>query len=112
MQIVIPGHVYKLEHLDGSDSQNLSFVNRNKGQECAGTTNQEVLRVLIDRIKFLDGQVRWELNDQIIWHLRMAIALHEARAIIRKVEKNKICIEDLEVDEIDLHIKIKNKENK
>lgn len=97
MKVIDPGHVYELTHLDGCKTQTLQFINRNPGKECEGTTNQEVLRALIDRVKFLDSQIRWELNDQIIHHLRMAIALHEARVIIRKTEKGQIKTESMPV---------------
>lgn len=97
MKVIDPGHVYELNHLDGCKTQTLQFVNRNPGKECEGTTNQEVLRALIDRVIFLDSQIRWELNDQIIHHLRMAIALHEARVIIRKTEKGQMKPENMQV---------------
>lgn len=106
MKVIKPGHIYELDHLDGNSTQKLYFVNRNPGQESEGTTNQEVLRALIDRVKFLDNQVPWELNEQIIKHLQMAIALHEARAILRKVEKGKLDIEYVELNPDDQHIRI------
>lgn len=98
MKEIDPGHVYELAHLDGDGFQRLDFVNRNPGCEKEGTTSQEVLRILISRTKFLDSQIRWELNDQIIYHYRMAIALHEARVIIRKTEKGQMMPEQLPVD--------------
>lgn len=104
MVIKEPGHIYSLNWLDGeperlSDGQHhakyyyrneLIFVNREKGTEHAGTQTQEVIRALIDRTQHCDNCLRWEGNDQIIYHLRMALALHEARAIIRKTEKGYI----------------------
>lgn len=93
------GHVFELDHLDGNGKSILQFVNRNPGLEREGTTNQEVLRALISRVKFLDSQIHWPLNEQIINHLRMAIALHEARALIRKQEKGQIKIEHKPVDD-------------
>lgn len=97
MKELITGHTYELNHLDGKNTQILQFVNRNYGQECEGVTNQEVLRALIERIKFLNSQIPWELNKDIIYHLRMALVLHEARALIRKVEKEELWPEKLPV---------------
>lgn len=106
MQILDPGHVYKLDALDGEThvANTVIFVKRFRGADNhPGTTNQELLRVLIDRVKFLDGEKPWPLNEQIIHHLRMALVLHEARALIRKVEKVEITPESLVTKESDGH---------
>lgn len=53
-----------------------------------GTSNQEVLRVLIDRVKFLDEQLPHKVNDEILYHLRQALLMiHEVRHVQRLVEK-------------------------
>jgi len=90
MKIIEPGHVYQLQHFDGSGAGLLTFVNREDGSEHEGTQTQEVLRALIDRTKHCDGCLRWDGNDKIIHHLRMALALHESRAVERKTEKGVI----------------------
>jgi hypothetical protein len=89
MKIVEPGHVYDLTSIDGKpgEVETLRFVNREEGSEHSGTQTQEVLRALIDRTMHCDNCTRWSGNDQIIHHLRMALALHEARALERKAEK-------------------------
>lgn len=87
MKVIEPGHIYQLQHLDGSGAGLLVFVNRETGTEHEGTQTQDVLRVLIDRTQHCDGCLRWDGNDKIIHHLRMALALHEARALERKTEK-------------------------
>lgn len=83
-----------MTNIDGNGVQLLQFVNRNESQECEGTTNQEALRALIARLQYMDKQMHWPLNEEIIQHLRMAIALHEARALIRKVDKDQMDIEN------------------
>jgi hypothetical protein len=96
MKVLVPGHTYELDHLDGPNKTVLQFVSRwplHDPEE--GVTNQEVLRAVIDRVQFLDSEVRWPLNDQIIWHLRQAIALHEARAFLRHIEKGVLHPEEL-----------------
>lgn len=97
MKVVTPGHHYLLDNLDGSNKNVLNFVNRNPRQESQGTYNQEVLRVLIDRVNFLDRQLPWDGNKKIIHNLEMALVLHECRALERKVEKNKIDVTSLPV---------------
>lgn len=101
MKILEAGHIYQLEWLDeapgrvdavaavdGEIAENrLIFVNREQGTEHGGTQTQEVLRALIDRTQHCDGCLRWEGNDQIVHHLRMALVLHEARALERKTRK-------------------------
>lgn len=92
MQVIEPGHVYELHQLDlpqglPYEPLRLKFVNREPGTEHPGTQTQEVLRALIDRTMHCDNCLRWPGNDLIIYHLRMALVLHEARALERKVEK-------------------------
>jgi hypothetical protein len=89
MQVVEPGHVYKLASFDGGEDEGviLTFVNREEGTEHAGTQTQEVLRALIERTQHCDACLRWEKNDDIVYHLRMALVLHESRALERQVEK-------------------------
>lgn len=110
MKVIELGHVFELDHLDGNGKSTLRFVNRNPGCEREGTTNQEVLRALISRVKFLDSQIHWPLNEEIIHHLRMSIALHEARALIRKQEKDQIRIENRPVGS-DGHLMIRGAAN-
>ena len=105
MRIIEKGHIYELGWLDGTpplirsggieDTNRLIFVNREKGTEHPGTQTQEVIRALIDRTQHCDACLRWEGNDHIIHHLRMALALHEARAILRKTEKGYIKPEEV-----------------
>lgn len=99
MKIVEPGHIYELHSLDGAkgETETLRFVNREGGAEHPGTQTQEVLRALIDRTMHCDNCLRWEGNDKIIQHLRMALALHESRAIERKAEKGYYAPERLKV---------------
>lgn len=97
MKVIVPGHLYELDHLDGENTHQLQFVDRGHGCDQEGTFNQEVIRVLIDRVKFLDSEKPWPLNKNILGHLRMALALHEARAMCRKVEDDRMHPEDIAV---------------
>lgn len=103
MKIIEPGHIYELNWLDGNPRRlsdgtfhaeylhenTLIFVNRENNKH-PGTQTQEVLRALIDRTQHCDNCLRWEGNDKIIEHLRIALVLHEARALERKTIKGII----------------------
>lgn len=97
MKVIEKGHIYQLQHLDGDGASLLVFVNREAGDEHEGTQTQDVLRVLIDRTQHCDACLRWPGNDAIIYHLRMALALHEARALERKTAKGIIEPENVPV---------------
>lgn len=103
MKIIDPGHVYDLQWLDGhppltsrsgiEDWNRLIFVKRegegypgNVGHH-PGTTIQEVLRALIDRVKYVDGQISHPFNKGVIGQLRSAIHLLELRAAERHHRK-------------------------
>jgi len=107
MKIVEPGHVYELDTLDGDGKPIvLTFVNREAGCEHEGTQTQEVMRALIDRTKHCDNCRRWSYNDKILYHMRMVIALHEARALERGAEKGLYDAEFITVDRADGHFQL------
>ena len=59
MNVVDPGHVYDQWQLGSDEHQRITFVKRSGGaiqydDEHPGVQVQEVLRVLIDRSKYLD----------------------------------------------------------
>jgi len=116
MKIIEPGHIYELNWLDRNlnpsyDAENptanrIIFVNREKGTEHPGTQTQEVIRALINRTQHCDNCLRWKGNDLIVYHLRMALILHEARALERKTEKGYIKPE-LIITDLDGHFFLK-----
>lgn len=95
MKIHETGHIYELASkimFDGHSPQNqtLTFVNQQPSQEHEGTTTQEVLRALIDRTRHCANCMPHPVNERIIHHLRMALVLHEARALERRAEKGEL----------------------
>lgn len=110
MKVLKQGHVYELKYLDCGNSINpherLMFVNRNHGEDSPGTTNQEVIRVLINRVEFLDKEHHWPGNIKILKHLRMALVLHESRHLERLVERGLLLPESLPVG-VDGHYLLK-----
>lgn len=86
MKILTPGHVYELSDLDGDGVQVLRFVQRvgpaypGNARAEAGTTIQEVLRCLIERLHYVDGQVPCLETDIATGLIESALALLEIRA--------------------------------
>lgn len=105
MKVLETGHIYQpamrrvtsLAGKDLTDEQTLTFVNKQPGQVHDGTTTQEVIRILIDRTRHCANCMPHPNNERIVYHLRMALALHEARAIERQIEKGEITPEYVEV---------------
>ena len=94
MRIITPGHKYELDHfesygLPGCPVQTLQFIEKalvQVGNEAAptagktelvtindGTTNEEVLRVLIDRIQYLNGKFPCRENSIVITKLEESL---------------------------------------
>lgn len=97
MKIEIEGHSYSVKnhlgdvshidfYLDSSIDKepNTSFV-----KDRNGTTCQELIRVLIDRVKFLDNQKPSKYNEEILKNLRLALSGFEFRALTRDIEEGK-----------------------
>ena len=104
MKVIDPGHLFELCAIDGGDPQTLQFVKRFRGpSNHGGVQNQEVLRALISRTLSLQEEKPSPLTEQAIHHMRMALVLHEARALIRKVEKGELEPERIVTDTIDGH---------
>jgi len=91
MRIIDPGHVYYLRVLDGEPHEEsiLAFVKR-KGAKYpgnnsthSGTTNQEVLRAVVDRLGYVDYQIPHERNRHAWEYIKSAIWELEARAAER-----------------------------
>lgn len=93
MKVIEKGHVYAPQmrtpggEQTDDDHPRIVFVNKQPGQEHGGTTTQEVIRVLLDRTRHCANCLPHPNNERIIYHLRMALILHEARALERKTEK-------------------------
>ena len=86
MKIIDPGHVYELRHLDDDECTELRFVKRegekypgNAGHH-GGVTTQEVLRALIERMLYVNGQQEHVENVEVVSFLRQSLMLLEQRA--------------------------------
>jgi hypothetical protein len=94
VRILDPGHIYALDVLDiaadeRQSTEMLVFVKREGPRypgnlsHYPGTNCQEVIRALIDRVKYLDSQAPDPRNQPVIAHLREALWLFESRAAQR-----------------------------
>lgn len=104
MKCIEKGHIYELANRDmgthpiaagqpSNPTNQLTFANRQPGHEHGGTTTQEVIRALIDRTRHCGNCMPHPVNERIVYHLRMALALHEARALERRIERDGYPIE-------------------
>lgn len=85
MQIIKKGHAYSLSDFDGGISQELSFIEKDEsGTVASGTTNEEVLAVLIDRIQFLQGKFPCRENAIVITKLEECLMWLNKRTQDRK----------------------------
>lgn len=101
MRVLVPGHRYALANLVGDGETILQFYQDpelHEGHGVDGPSCQEVLRAIIDRVQELDGELPWAGNAAIIHDLRHALAGFEARALVRRVEKDGLAIELVPVD--------------
>jgi hypothetical protein len=86
MKVLDPGHRYELDPLDGEQANVLVFVKRegvkypgNVGHH-PGTTTQEVLRALIERCYYINGQQFSKETERVETLLRECVVLLEKRA--------------------------------
>lgn len=93
MQTLITGHSYKLENFENrSETQVLNFIRKEPNTEFPhdlttvqdGTANEEVLRVLIDRMHFLQSKFPCRENAIVITKLEESLMWLEKRTADRK----------------------------
>ena len=103
MKNTIAGHTYELSNFEKKDEkgQTLQFIHKEPKQEGSleletisdGTTNEEVLEVLIDRMEFLQKKFTCKENACCITHLQEALMWLEKRTndrIKRNVEGKQL----------------------
>lgn len=104
MKVLDNGHKYEVVNFnkegEALGSQQISFVKDRciNGDGYEGTNCQELLRVLINRVQFLESQLHSDVNETIIKHLRASIVLFEQRHLQRLLEKD-FPIEDIQTFE-------------
>ncbi len=94
MNVLVPGHVYELAYFENSEySQRLSFIHKQPSKDDPqgplelvedGTTNEEVLAVLIHRMKFQYSKFPSSETEKAITKLEEALMWLEKRTADRK----------------------------
>ena len=91
MQVLTPGHWYIAQNMeDPAAGQPIQFIEKKPSDGSSvpvgslvtvhdGTTNEEVLNILIDRLTFLQNKTPCTENDCAITHLQEALHWLEAR---------------------------------
>ena len=100
MKIVKLGHEYQLESFDGGLPQTLLFIEKEAIKDSTemntirdGTTNEEILKVLIDRLYFLEARMSCRENAIVITKLEESLMWLEKRTegrVARGVEGKEI----------------------
>jgi hypothetical protein len=93
MRVITPGHRYELDDFESKDScQVLQFIEKYPSTldptvlitAHDGTTNEEVLAVLINRLEFLNAKFPCRDNSIAITHLEDALMRLNKRTADRK----------------------------
>ena len=89
MKVLTPGHRYLLESVEDGESQEIQFIEKKDvGGElitiAAGTTNEEIIKMLLDRMLYLNEWVYDSYNSEVIVHLTNALNALLARTADRK----------------------------
>ena len=91
MKVLTEGHFYQLENFEEEDAaQVLQFVEKRETENNElvtvqnGTTSEEVLRVLIDRMKYLQKKIPCRENAIVITKLEECLMWLEKRMADRK----------------------------
>ncbi len=91
MVVLREGHRYALESLEGGEPQTIQFIEKMPAASPElpmvtaydGTTNEEVLKVLINRLEYLNGKMRDATNEIAIVELKSALYALELRTADR-----------------------------
>jgi ethanolamine ammonia-lyase large subunit len=85
MKVITKDHKYCLANFEGEGCQTIQFIEKEKGEGDElvtindGTTNEEVLKMLIDRLRGLNKKFPCEENANAIAHLEAALRALNAR---------------------------------
>jgi hypothetical protein len=89
MRVLDPGHEYEIDNIDGEGKQRIVFVKRegegypgNVGHH-EGTNIQELYRVIIDRLKYLNEQIPSDYTMDAMIDTHKAMYSMELRAAKR-----------------------------
>lgn len=92
MTIVTTGHLYYLNNFEGPGNQSIQFIEKKPESEGStklitvndGTTNEEVLAMLIDRLNYLQAKFPCRENAIVITKLEESLMWLNKRTSDRK----------------------------
>ena len=92
MLCTFPGHDYRLDNFEGPDKQTVLFIRKEQVTSDSvdlvtihdGTTNEEVLRMLVDRMQHLQAKFPCRENAIVITKLEESLMWLEKRTADRK----------------------------
>ena len=93
MQVLDPGHAYNLEKVEDEEyGIGIRFIKKEEqdGELVTvkdGTTNEEVLRMMLHRMEYLQDKMPCPENEQAIGGLTMALSALERRTRARKEQE-------------------------
>jgi len=96
MEIITPGHCYRLANFENDlPGQTLQFIEKVPIEGCKlevrkpGTSTEEVLTALIDRLAFLNEAFPCRENIHAIYHMNAALDTLNHRTLVRKLQSVK-----------------------
>jgi len=95
MKVLTPGHRYEVDNFEdpksqGNPNQIIQFIEKEKNPSgalatvCDGTTNEELLRVLIDRLQFLSQKLPSRESAIALNYIQQALAWLKKRTEDRR----------------------------
>ena len=91
MQILTPGHRYVASNFEKPENgQTIQFIEKTQSEQNQlvtvndGTTNEEVIIILLDRLSFLNAKFPCVENEKAIYHLGIALSALNERTANRK----------------------------
>ena len=87
MKVIRPGTIYRLSNFSNGE-QEINFTERVNGQYVDGTTTEEVIRMLIDRMWELNKSSYSPENISTIHLLKAALEIQEHRLNRKKKRLN------------------------
>ena len=92
MKVLTEGHRYELESFEGTNPQVIQFIEKEIRDGAAfitvndGTTNEEVIKVLQDRLRSMQSKFPCKENAEAQFHLAEALNWLEYRTNLRKAQ--------------------------
>jgi hypothetical protein len=122
MRVLTKGHKYELESFEGGKPQVIQFIEKVPGTELSpfnnerpsdnlitvndGTTNEEVIKVLLHRLNYLENKFPCEENKYVIACLEIAYSKLQLRTLRREIQEveGKPLVHNPNITDINLNL--------